>query len=164
MPNGKGFIDCYYCVYASPVDDSWPFLMGSRVKCLYHQQELPNPKEEGNHRFCLSIQANETWYADQNGMHIFSPFLRQVARFGVELEPGMLYEFQMHITESLKPLALLREPDYQNRSWKVKQEGEQDDGANDPQRGQFREGKIGSITNMPEPHAALGGPQLIFTF
>ena len=41
---------------------------------------------------------------------------------------------------------------------------EQDDGANRPQRGCFRGSKIGSITNMPEPHAAFSGRQLIFTF
>ena len=117
MPNGKGFIDCRYCVYAWPVD-KWPILFGSRVKCLYHQQELPQPTDSGEHRFCISIQANETWFSEEGGMHIYFPFLRQVARFGAELEAGMLYEFQTQVQASLKPLAQLREPDYQNRTWK----------------------------------------------
>jgi hypothetical protein len=57
-------------------------------------------------------------------MHIYFPFLRQVARFGAELEAGMLYEYQTQVPESLKPLAQLREPDYQNRTWKpIKGEG-----------------------------------------
>ncbi len=106
------------------MDDKWPILFGSRVKCLYHQQELPQPTEPGDHRFCINIQANETWYSEQGGMHIYNPFLRQVARFGAELEAGMLYEFETQFPKSLKPLALLREPDYDNRSWKPKQ-GEQ---------------------------------------
>jgi hypothetical protein len=118
MPNGKGFIDCRYCVYAWPTDENWPIQTGSTVKCLYHQQQLPKPTEAGAHRFCINLQANELWFSEQGGMHIYWPFLQQAARFGAELEPGMLYEYHVQLAESLRPLKLLREPDFDNRGWK----------------------------------------------
>ena len=60
-------------------------------------------------------------------MHIYFPFLRQVARFGMELEAGMLYEYETHDADSIKSLRQLREPDYERRSWKPPI-GEQDAG------------------------------------
>ena len=44
------------------------------------------------------------------------------------------------------------------------QKAQQDGRANDPQGGCFREGKSGSITPMPKPHAAHSGSQLTLTF
>lgn len=119
MPNGKGFLDCRYCVYALPTDNEWPISFDSSIKCLYHQRELPDATEQGAHRFCINVQPNELWYSEQGGMHIFFPFLQQAARFGAELEPGLLYEYQVPLKDSLKPLHRLREPDYENRSWKA---------------------------------------------
>jgi hypothetical protein len=92
MPNGKGFIDCRYCVYAWPEGDKWPILFGGPVRCLYHQLPLPAPSKGSEHRFCINIVANGQWYGESSTAHIFSPFLRQAARFGAELEPGILYE------------------------------------------------------------------------
>ncbi len=51
-------------------------------------------------------------------MHIYWPFLRQAARFGAELEAGMLYEYTTQDSEGLNTLSQLREPDYENRTWK----------------------------------------------
>ena len=118
MPNGKGFIDCRYCVYAWPENDQWPVLFGGPVKCLYHQKSLPNPSEGTQHLFCINIIVNELWYSEQGGMHIYFPFLRQTARFVAELEPGVLYEYHCQLASSLKPLATLRKPDYEKRGWK----------------------------------------------
>jgi hypothetical protein len=118
MPNGKGFIDCRYCAYAWPEDDQWPLCFGGPVRCLYHRRSLPPPSEGTQHRFCINIVANEYWFGESSGLHLFSPFIRQVARFGAELEPGVLYEYQPQNAGSLRALAKLREPDYENRSWK----------------------------------------------
>ena len=118
MPKGKGFIDCRYCVYAWPENGEWPILFGGPVRCLYFQKSLPEPSVGTQHRFCINIVANEQWYSEQGGMHVFNPFLRQVARFGAELEPGILYEFHPQVATSLKPLAILREPNYETRGWK----------------------------------------------
>jgi hypothetical protein len=118
MPNGKGFIDCRYCVYSRPEDGKWPILFGGAVHCLFHEKSLPKPSEGTQHRFCINIIANEQWYSEQGGMHIFFPFLRQVARFGAELEPGILYEYHCQVATSLKRLASLREPDYKKIGWK----------------------------------------------
>ena len=116
MPNGKGFIDCRYCVYAWPSDGHWP--VDEKIICLYHQQNLPETRSPGAHRFCINIQPNETWFSEYRGLHIFFPFLQQVARFGAELEPGVLYEYEDQCPESLATLKKLREPDYECRSWK----------------------------------------------
>ena len=120
MPNGKGFIDCRYCVYAWPEDGKWPICFGGPIRCMYHEKSLPKPSslEGTEHRFCLSIVANEHWFSEQAGSHIFNPFLSHVARFGAELEPGVLYEYHPHDAGSLKQLALLREPDYEKKGWK----------------------------------------------
>ncbi len=117
MPNGNGFIDCRYCVYARPEDGKWTILFGGPVHCLYHQKSLPKPSD-GDHRFCINIITNEQWYSEQGGGHIFFPFLRQVARFGVELEPGILYEYSLLPGSSPKRLASLREPNYKTGGWK----------------------------------------------
>lgn len=118
MPNGKGFIDCRYCVYARPENGEWLILFGGPVHCLYHQKSLPAPSGGIEHRFCINIIANEQWYSEQGGSHIFFPFLRQVARFGAELKPGILYEYGYPNAGSLKQLAVLREPDYHKQGWK----------------------------------------------
>ena len=117
MPNGKGFLDCRYCVYAYPVE-GWPMLSGSRVKCLFHQKELPQPSEAGAHRLCISFQASETYYSESPSTRLFFPPVRLFARFGTELEPGVLYEYAYPSAKSIRQLCVLRLPDYQKTGWK----------------------------------------------
>ena len=117
MPNGKSMLDCRYCVYAHSPEHKWPILVGSRITCLYHRTELPAPKCHA-HRFCINIQANDYWYSEQFGAHMFFPFMRQVARFGMELEAGVLYEYIDQIPGGAKHLAVLRVPDLEHKTWK----------------------------------------------
>ena len=119
MPNGKGEIDCRYCVYAWPANDNWQVIFGSDINCLYHQQKIPKPSTGHEHRFCSNVHANELWFSEQGGMHIYWNFLVQAARFGAELEPGMLYEYSEQSAKGLKPLKRLRVPDFDNRKWKM---------------------------------------------
>ncbi len=116
MPNGKGFLDCRYCVYAYPLD-GWPILFGSRLNYLYHQKELPQATEPGGHRLCIHFQASETYYAESPLTGLFSPPSRQFARFGVELEPGVLYEYPYPMPQHIRKLCVLRVPDYRNVRW-----------------------------------------------
>ena len=117
MPNGKGFLDCRYCVYARPVE-GWPILFDSRVRCLFHQKELPQVTEDGWHRLCINFQANETYYSESPSYHLFTPPVRQFARFGAELEPGVLYEYSYAKPKDIRKLCVLRLPDYHKFGWK----------------------------------------------
>jgi hypothetical protein len=120
MPNGKGFLDCRYCVYAQPIDGG-PLLFGSKTYCLFHRCELPQPKIVGAHRFCIHFQASELYFAEAFLGAMFRPIASQFARFGAELDPGVLYEYgsvsARMLPHPVDALATLRKPDYHNRTW-----------------------------------------------
>lgn len=125
MPNGKGELDCRYCVYARRNDGEWPVLVGSSIRCLFHEQELPVGEEP--YRFCTHFKTNDFWYSEQYGMHELFPMFHQIARLGAELEPGMLYSYVPGIPDSLGPLKRLRIPDFKERIWRKCDESESND-------------------------------------
>jgi hypothetical protein len=115
MPNGKGQLDCRYCVYARPTDGDGPPLVGSSIKCLFHEQELPAGRQ--SYRFCIHFQANNLWYAEGYGFYSFFPIFVQIARLNSDLEPGMLYCYECGIPNSVEPVRRLRVPDFENLTW-----------------------------------------------
>jgi len=119
MPNGKGFLDCRYCVFAWPLDGKWPLLFGSRTRCMFHQSDLPSVTAPGHHRFCVHFQPSELFFSE-SPLTMFRPIAAQFARLGAELAPGVLYEFNHYSKppQTVQQLAVLRIPDYQDRCWK----------------------------------------------
>ena len=121
MPNGKGFLDCRYCVFAWPLDGKWPLLFGSQTRCQFHQSDLPAATSPGNHRFCIHFQPSELFFSESR-LTIFRPVAAQFARFGAELSPGVLYEYgalsARQYPKPVQQLAVLRLPDYEHLSWK----------------------------------------------
>ncbi len=110
MPNGKGSLDCCYCVHFDA--EGYPYGHGEERLCRFHQTVLPKAKVEGNNRICGNFEPSELYFAQ-------SP-LRQfitVAWFGTDLEPGVLNEFCYNHPPGITKSAVLRVPDYHHGTW-----------------------------------------------
>jgi hypothetical protein len=114
MPNGKGSIDCSYCVHFD--GEGYPDGWTEERRCKFHQTMLPKPSSEHLNRFCCHFEPNQTYCEDNLGMQFF-PVVRRFAWFGIDLEPGVLYEFPYPAPHEAKKLAVLRIPDFQNIRW-----------------------------------------------
>jgi hypothetical protein len=115
MPNGKGTLDCSYCVHFQ--GKGYPDGCHEERRCRYHNSVLPKPKLPYHNRICCHFEPNEMYW-EHNPLREFIPLLRRFAWFGADLEPGVLYEFSYNHPPGITPLAVLRVPDYQNRGWK----------------------------------------------
>lgn len=114
MPNGKGSLDCSYCAHFEGV--GYPDGFGEQRLCRFHETILPKPKDESNNRICGNFEPNEAFRAD-NPSHPFITVARRFAWFGIDLEPGALYEFCYNQAPGITKSAVLRVPDYQNHIW-----------------------------------------------
>jgi hypothetical protein len=114
MPNGKGSLDCCYCVHCDA--RGYPEGFGEERLCKFHETILPKPKVASNNRICGNFEPNEV-YNKHNGLGPFMPLARRFAWFGKDLKPGVLYEFCYNQPPGITESAVLRVPDYQNRSW-----------------------------------------------
>lgn len=115
MPNGKGSLDCCYCVH---FDGTYPEGHGQERLCRFHQTIVPKGKDPTNNRLCGNFTANEIYYAHET-WHQFFPLARRFAWFGIDLEPGVLYEFCYNVPKEIVKSAVLRIPDYHNGTWKM---------------------------------------------
>jgi hypothetical protein len=77
-----------------------------------------------HHRICANFQPNEH-YLKSFVSELFT-LARSFARFGIDFEPGVLYEFYYHRPSAITKLAVLRLPNYQSGGWtKAKVEGKE---------------------------------------
>jgi hypothetical protein len=114
MPNGKGSLDCSYCVHFD--SHGYPDGHGEERYCRFHQTMLPKAKVETNNRICGNFQASELYYAHRQSRE-FITLARQFAWFGTDLEPGVLYEFHYNQPPGITKTAVLRIPDYHHNTW-----------------------------------------------
>lgn len=114
MPNGKGSLDCCYCVHFD--GSGYPDGHGEERFCSFHQVVLPKAKINYNNRVCCHFEPNQA-YHQHVGLRQFFPLARRFAWFGIDLEPGVLYEFCYNQPPGITKSAVLRIPDYQNNSW-----------------------------------------------
>lgn len=114
MPNGKGSLDCSYCVHFDATGN--PGGHGEERLCRFHQTILPKAKVQANNRICGNFDASEL-YCAHNPLRQFCTLARRFAWFGIDLEPGVLYEFCYNQPPGITKLAVLRIPDYQNLTW-----------------------------------------------
>ncbi len=114
MPNGKGSLDCCYCVHFDA--NGYPDGHGAERLCRFHQTVLPKGKVEHHNRICGNFQPDELYYA-HNPNRQFCPLLRKFAWFGIDLEPGVLYEFGYNQPKGITKSAVLRIPDHHNDTW-----------------------------------------------
>jgi hypothetical protein len=109
MGNGRGKIDCVYCVHFAGSDQH------ESASCRFHGAALP--ASELN-RICCHFQASALLSQEGGARTLFAPVARQFGWFGADLEPGVLYEFMYNDPPSIKKLAVLREPNYDTWGWK----------------------------------------------
>jgi hypothetical protein len=114
MPNGKGSLDCCYCVHFDA--EGYPDGHGEERCCRFHESVLPKPQIEFNNRICGNFEASEAYFAHNRGRQ-FVTVARRFAWFGADLEPGVLYEFCCNEPPGITKSAVLRVPDYQNDTW-----------------------------------------------
>lgn len=99
MPNGKGQIDCCYCVhFQSEFEGS--DAMYEKGFCGFHKSEIPATLPDWKHRICTNIEPNK----------FFEWHLRQISLterfgwFGQNLEANVLYEFPYNCPAEVKKL------------------------------------------------------------
>ena len=114
MPNGKGQLDCSYCRYFDGT--GYPDGFGEQRVCSFHQVTLPKAQDARHNRICCHFDATET-FQSHIGFERFSTVVGRFARFGHELEPGVLYEFPYPNPQAIQKTAVLRVPDYDNDTW-----------------------------------------------
>jgi len=115
MPNGKGALDCSYCVHFDGC--AYPKDFGQERLCRFHESILPKPKIDSNNRICGNFEPNEDYRIDNPFAQFFTS-ARRFAWFGVDLEPGVLYEFCYNEPPKITKSAVLRVPDYHNGGWR----------------------------------------------
>src|SRR6266446_229331 len=115
MPNGKGSLDCSYCIHFDGT--GYPDGHAEERLCRFHQTVLPKPKLAYHNRICGNFEPNES-YGQHGSLGQFFTLARRFAWFGTDLEPGVLYEFSYNHPPGITVSAVLRIPDYQNGAWK----------------------------------------------
>jgi hypothetical protein len=113
MANGKGSLDCCYCIHfdATGVADGW---QQARL-CKFHQKVLPVPTAHCN-RICCHFEPNSAYFEDNPAWPLV-PVACRFALFGMDLDPGVLYEFSYTDPSGAKPIAVLRIPNYKTMTW-----------------------------------------------
>lgn len=99
MPNGKGQIDCCYCVHFEGKYEGSDAMYDEGF-CKFHKSEIPSTLPEWNHRICSDFEANKFFekYLQYN------PLEQRFEWFGIELEKNVLYEFPYHDHKGIKKL------------------------------------------------------------
>lgn len=105
MPNGKGSLDCYYCIHYGGTT------MGERAECSFHRVVL---KKTAYERICCHFEAHQRYWDDNS---IFSPPARKFSWLGADLEPGILYEYGYNDPRTIVRTTAMRIPDYQKNEW-----------------------------------------------
>jgi len=114
MPNGKGSLDCSYCVHFDAL--GYPDGHGEERLCRFHQTVLPKAKKDYHNRICGNFEPSELYYAHNPSRQFFT-LARRFAWFGIDFEPGVLYEFSYNHPPGITKSAVLRIPDYQHGTW-----------------------------------------------
>jgi hypothetical protein len=108
MPNGKGTLDCCYCVH---------FRGNARHHepgaCAFHGVTIP---ASANNRVCVHFDAAESYFREQGFSETIPP-ARRFTWFREDLEPGVLYEFCYNTPYRIDGRTVLRVFDYDRREW-----------------------------------------------
>lgn len=99
MPNGKGQIDCCYCVYFESEYEGSDAMYDEGF-CKFHKSEIPSTLPQWNHRICAAFETNVFFEKYLK----YNPLRERFEWFGKELEHEVLYEFQYNDHKSIKKL------------------------------------------------------------
>jgi hypothetical protein len=114
MPNGRRQLDCSYCIHFD--GEGYPDGHAEARLCRFHETILPKPRMADNNRICGNFEPSAV-YGQHGGGEQFCTLARRFAWFGADLKPGVLYEFSQYAPPEITELAVLRIPDYHNRTW-----------------------------------------------
>lgn len=99
MPNGKGQIDCCYCIYFESEYEGSD-AMYEKGFCNFHKAEIPSLLPTWNHRICKNIELNKHY-----DFHLQFVFLeKRIQMFETILEEKVLYEFPYNVLSEITKL------------------------------------------------------------
>src|SRR6266542_708393 len=96
MPNGRGHIDCSYCVYWRGLPRPYSPDTGPGI-CVWHRMRIPE-YGPGDHRLCrifkpgLEYKTRISWHIGPDGRVYHRPLAQRLRDFGF-LAFGYLYAF-----------------------------------------------------------------------
>lgn len=117
MPNGKGQIDCCYCLHWECSEEEWGYGSGRYDgKCNCWDVAIPRSLTE-EHRFCLDFTPSK-YFGEDNGAGLPEIETRSAEEVGrdrlteyMALKPGMeigvLYHYRDHRPETISELMRL---------------------------------------------------------
>ena len=117
MPNGKGALDCSYCIHSG--GPGYPEQFDETFVCKFHGVPVP-PAKDHNNRICCHFAPNDAYQRDQGGS--LGTVQMRFAWFGIEMRPGVLYEFHYNYPPGIKESTILRVPNYHSNTWKLPDE------------------------------------------
>jgi len=99
MPNGKGQIDCCYCVHFQGEYEGSDEMYDEGY-CKLHKSDIPSTLPNWNHRLCTEIELNKHFekYIPHN------PLEKLFERFEKQLEENVLYEFPYNVPSAITKL------------------------------------------------------------
>lgn len=99
MPNGRGQIDCCYCIHYQGEYEGADALYEQGL-CKFHNAEIPSTLPKWNHRICIDFEANKFFdrYLQYNSLE------QRFSWFGRELEKNVLYEFPYNCHTEIEKL------------------------------------------------------------
>ena len=103
MPNGKGSLECCYCVHWRGEHQGYAGAYAEGF-CAHHDAPVPSTLPKWGHRVCSEFSPNDFFKRDSSRISVEERF----ARFGIKLKPGILYVFGYNTPKEIKELVELK--------------------------------------------------------
>jgi len=103
MPNGKGSLECCYCIHWRGAYRGYDGAYEEGF-CAYHNSELPSTLSSWGHRICSTFEPDSSYERDSPSISVEERF----TWFGMKLADGILYVFhynQPYVIEEIKKLS-----------------------------------------------------------
>ncbi|MEW6737032.1 MAG: hypothetical protein AB1489_37445 [Acidobacteriota bacterium] len=96
MPNGKGSLECCYCIHW---DGKYQGYDGAYEEgtCKYFAALLPSTVNSWSHRICADFKPNASFEKESR-----ISYEERFSWFGIKLEPGVLYIFSYNQPADVK--------------------------------------------------------------
>jgi hypothetical protein len=113
MPNGKGSLECCYCIHYR---GEWQGYDAAYEQgfCEYHKSALPSTTINWEHRICSNFSPNEYYFRDNPifELHDMSKRITVEERFSwfdTTLQPNVLYTFHYNNPRNVKEILKFNE-------------------------------------------------------
>jgi len=102
MPNGRGSLECCYCVHWRGESHGYDGAYDAGF-CDYHKVAIPSTLADWGHRVCSDFSPSQHFEND-SGISVEERF----SRFGISLKPSMLYVFSYNSPNEIKEFVELK--------------------------------------------------------